>query len=169
MPITKGIENGATKGTKHVMLQYDTAFFDSIMASPASHPPVPNCIISFPTQQILLVTLNRPKQLNCIDVDTSRQMQRLWEWFDQNTSLVVGVITGSGRAFCTGADLNGIPGPTMCKASCGTDTDQNGTGSMRLVRCPRWMRPGSLGCHEGGVESQSSRPSTGSAWGAVSR
>ncbi|GME51793.1 hypothetical protein GTA08_BOTSDO10422 [Neofusicoccum parvum] len=76
------------------------------MASPASHPPVPNCIISFPTQQILLVTLNRPKQLNCIDVDTSRQMQRLWEWFDQNTSLVVGVITGSGRAFCTGADLN---------------------------------------------------------------
>lgn len=78
-----------------------------VMASAATHPPVRNCIVSFPTQQILLLTLTRPKQLNCIDLATSRDIQHLWDWFDQNPSLLVGIITGQGRAFCTGADLQG--------------------------------------------------------------
>ncbi|KAJ6780272.1 hypothetical protein PWT90_04245 [Aphanocladium album] len=61
--------------------------------------------VSFPSEHILQVTLSRPEKLNCIDKKTSKQMQSIWELFDQDDSLWVGIITGSGRAFCTGADL----------------------------------------------------------------
>jgi enoyl-CoA hydratase/carnithine racemase len=37
----------------------------------------------------------------------SRDIQAIWDLFDQDENLWVGIITGSGRAFCTGADLQG--------------------------------------------------------------
>lgn len=53
------------------------------------------------------VTLDRQDKLNCVDKATSREMQEVWELFDKDDSLWIGIITGSGRAFCTGADLHG--------------------------------------------------------------
>ncbi|ETI25545.1 hypothetical protein G647_02318 [Cladophialophora carrionii CBS 160.54] len=61
--------------------------------------------VSFPHDKIVQVTLNRPEKLNSINKATSRQIQQIWEVFDQDESLWVGIITGVGRAFCTGADL----------------------------------------------------------------
>lgn len=66
-----------------------------------------NLDVSFPSEHIVQVTLNRPEKLNCIDKATSQQIQSIWEQFDQDENLCVGIITGSGRAFCTGADLQG--------------------------------------------------------------
>jgi enoyl-CoA hydratase/carnithine racemase len=63
--------------------------------------------VSFPEERIVQVTLNRTDKLNCIDQATSREIQEIWELFDQDESLWVGIITGAGRAFCTGADLQG--------------------------------------------------------------
>ncbi|TIA21413.1 ClpP/crotonase [Aureobasidium pullulans] len=64
--------------------------------------------ISFPDDRIVLVTLNRPDKLNCVDQTTSKEIAEIWELFDRDESLVVGIITGNGRAFCTGADLGGM-------------------------------------------------------------
>ncbi|MCJ1297520.1 hypothetical protein MMC08_000307 [Hypocenomyce scalaris] len=61
--------------------------------------------ISFPTPRILLVTLSRPKQLNCINTAGHKELGALWAWLDNEPSLRVGIITGEGRAFCAGADL----------------------------------------------------------------
>lgn len=63
--------------------------------------------VSFPDEKIVQVTLNRPEKLNCIDLPTSREIQKIWELFDEDESLWVGIITGTERAFCTGADLQG--------------------------------------------------------------
>lgn len=63
--------------------------------------------VSFPDDRIVQVTLNRPDKLNCIDQPTSKEIAQIWEWFDQDEGLWVGIITGNGRAFCTGADLGG--------------------------------------------------------------
>ncbi|THY51556.1 ClpP/crotonase [Aureobasidium pullulans] len=64
--------------------------------------------VSFPDDRIVLVTLNRPDKLNCVDQTTSKEIAEIWELFDRDESLVVGIITGNGRAFCTGADLGGM-------------------------------------------------------------
>ncbi|KAJ9669703.1 hypothetical protein H2201_000087 [Coniosporium apollinis] len=68
-------------------------------------PPTKLAILSFPSPQILLVTLNRPKQLNCINLDGHEELHRVWAWMDEEPSIRVGIVTGTGRAFCAGADL----------------------------------------------------------------
>ncbi|KAK4069388.1 hypothetical protein THAR02_04105 [Trichoderma harzianum] len=74
----------------------------SMMSSP---PAVEDVIITAPRPHILLITINRPKQLNCIRHDMHYQLDRLWKWYDAEPALRCAVITGMGRAFCAGADL----------------------------------------------------------------
>ncbi|KAJ6157875.1 enoyl-CoA hydratase/isomerase family protein [Penicillium chermesinum] len=62
-------------------------------------------LLSFPCERVVQVTLNRPEKLNSITKETSSKIAEIWDLFDQDESLWVGIITGSGRAFCTGADL----------------------------------------------------------------
>lgn len=65
------------------------------------------CDLSFPRPAVLLVTLNQPEKLNCIPSFGHRELENIWEWMDSNPKILVGIITGSGRAFCGGADLRG--------------------------------------------------------------
>lgn len=81
----------------------------NVFIMPHAPPPTTICTISYPTPQILLVTLNRPKELNTIPSAGHWELQRMWQWMDSNPSLLIGIFTGSGRAFCTGADLRGTP------------------------------------------------------------
>jgi enoyl-CoA hydratase/carnithine racemase len=73
-----------------------------------TQPPTPaDATLSYPSPHILLVTLNRPRDLNCISAQGHADLHALWEWLDTEPSLRVGVLTGKGRAFCAGADLKG--------------------------------------------------------------
>ena len=67
-----------------------------------------NFTVTFPRPKVVQVTLDRPEKLNCIDNPTSREIAKIWEEFDEDETLWVGIITGNGRAFCTGADLAGM-------------------------------------------------------------
>jgi len=74
--------------------------------------PPPTCqhaLLTFPIPTILLVTLNRPKSLNCINIAGHHELDAVWKWLDDEPSLRVGIVTGTGRAFCAGADLKGFP------------------------------------------------------------
>ena len=53
------------------------------------------------------MTLNRPKDLNCINGEFGQELEAIWEWLDAEPAFTVGIITGTGRAFCAGADLKG--------------------------------------------------------------
>lgn len=78
----------------------------------ATPPPNPeHALLSFPAPYVLLVTLNRPKSLNCINSQGHEDLHEVWEWMDEEPSVRVGVITGIGRAFCAGADLKGMSTP----------------------------------------------------------
>ncbi|EAW13934.1 enoyl-CoA hydratase/isomerase family protein [Aspergillus clavatus NRRL 1] len=69
-------------------------------------PPTPKySTLTFPSPHILLVTLNRPRDLNCINTEGNAELNTIWTWLDDEPSLRVGILTGSGRAFCAGADL----------------------------------------------------------------
>lgn len=78
------------------------------MASPAfsiQPPKTQYCILSFPAPYVLLVTLNRPKELNCINIAGHHELDQVFGWLDREPALRVAIITGNGRAFCAGADL----------------------------------------------------------------
>lgn len=78
--------------------------------APSFTTPPPTCehaLLSFPTPSVLLVTLNRPKALNCINTKGHHELDAVWNWLDNEPSLNIGIVTGTGRAFCAGADLKG--------------------------------------------------------------
>jgi enoyl-CoA hydratase/carnithine racemase len=85
-----------------------------------------NFVVTFPDERIIQVTLTRTKKLNCIDKATSREIAKIWEHLDEDETLWVGIITGSGRAFCTGADLQGRHHQPVILGQHSLTTAQNG-------------------------------------------
>jgi enoyl-CoA hydratase len=53
-----------------------------------------------------LVTLNRPKQLNAINVTMLDEFNDLFAVLSRDDAIRILIITGAGRGFCAGADLN---------------------------------------------------------------
>lgn len=51
------------------------------------------------------IRLNRPEVKNAIDVETHELLRDIWADFAADESLRVAVLTGTGDAFCAGADL----------------------------------------------------------------
>jgi enoyl-CoA hydratase len=51
------------------------------------------------------VTLNRPEALNALDDETNGELWEIWESFSADDSVDVAILTGEGKAFCSGADL----------------------------------------------------------------
>ncbi len=54
---------------------------------------------------LLIVTLNRPEARNAVDAATAAQMNAAMDVLDEDDSLFIGILTGSGGNFCTGGDL----------------------------------------------------------------
>jgi enoyl-CoA hydratase/carnithine racemase len=55
--------------------------------------------------RIAYITLNRPDALNALDDDLNAELWEVWRDFDIDESVDVAILTGSGKAFCSGADL----------------------------------------------------------------
>lgn len=69
-------------------------------------PTVADTDVSFPAAHVLLVTINRPRKHNSITHGMNWQLASLWQWYDDEPSLRVAVLTGAGdKAFCAGSDL----------------------------------------------------------------
>ncbi len=75
------------------------------MAFSSPPPAVQDVLVSVPAPHVLLVTINRPRQLNSLPSTLHAPLDTLFRWFDAEPSLRCAVITGTGRAFCCGADL----------------------------------------------------------------
>lgn len=51
------------------------------------------------------VTLNRPEALNALDDGLNDALWEAWADFNADDSVDVAIVTGAGKAFCSGADL----------------------------------------------------------------
>jgi enoyl-CoA hydratase/carnithine racemase len=52
------------------------------------------------------VTINRPERLNACDHETYARLAEVWQEFQDDPQLRVGILTGAGeRAFCAGSDI----------------------------------------------------------------
>ncbi|CEJ82216.1 hypothetical protein VHEMI02293 [[Torrubiella] hemipterigena] len=93
-------------------------------------PAVDDVLVTFPTPQIMLVTINRAAAMNAITRPMHTQLDILWRWYDAQPSLRCALLTGTGRAFCAGADLKEWDDKnTKGIKSSGDDRDRGWKGS----------------------------------------
>jgi enoyl-CoA hydratase len=57
---------------------------------------------------ILWVTLNRPDVLNAADARMHTELVEIWKTIDRDPDVRVAVVTGAGRAFSAGGDVNWV-------------------------------------------------------------
>ncbi|CAH0055520.1 unnamed protein product [Clonostachys solani] len=70
------------------------------------YPHVEHSLVTFPRKHILLVSINRPENRNCLPVEATIELGALWKWYDSEPELRCAVFTGAGdKAFCAGMDL----------------------------------------------------------------
>ncbi|RDL40019.1 uncharacterized protein BP5553_04359 [Venustampulla echinocandica] len=69
-------------------------------------PTSPSFLLTYPSPQILLITINRPSAMNSLPAAAHWEASLILAWFDAEPNLRVAVITGAGKkAFCAGQDL----------------------------------------------------------------
>jgi enoyl-CoA hydratase len=57
---------------------------------------------------VAVITLDRPKVLNALNLDLVRELEHAVQGFDTNPEIRVMVITGSAKAFAAGADISAM-------------------------------------------------------------
>ena len=65
----------------------------------------PEQIIAEVQDEILTVTLNRPDRMNAWTATMGRELMEAFDRADADDGIRVVIVTGAGRAFCAGADL----------------------------------------------------------------
>jgi enoyl-CoA hydratase/carnithine racemase len=80
------------------------------------------------------VTINRPQAKNAIDPETHELLWRTWEDFRDDDSVDVAILTGTGDAFCAGADLKTYIPPWITQATPRKVRDNVATGFGGLTR-----------------------------------
>lgn len=81
------------------------------MTAHASELPVLVAPLDVEGGRILQITINRPAVHNAVDGAAARMLLEAWRAFRDDDSLTVAVLHGAGdKAFCSGADLNGLGG-----------------------------------------------------------
>ncbi|RAY14459.1 enoyl-CoA hydratase [Actinomadura craniellae] len=94
---------------------------------------------------IATITMNRPERLNAYTYVMRGEMIDAFERIDADDDVRVAVVTGAGRAFCAGADLEG-GGDTFNREKRtemfgadlledGTPRDGGGTVALRIAQC----------------------------------
>jgi enoyl-CoA hydratase/carnithine racemase len=59
--------------------------------------------------RIATITFNRPESLNAVSPLMARELRRAYAAAEGDESVWITIVTGSGRAFCAGADVGEIP------------------------------------------------------------
>jgi len=72
----------------------------------ASIPEFKTLLFEEKEPHIGVVTMNRPNQLNAINLDMLDDFETLFEALSQEESIRVLIITGAGKGYSSGADLN---------------------------------------------------------------
>ena len=70
-------------------------------------------VVDHPADGVTRLTLNRPDRLNTLTVDLVAAMHEALDAVDADHDCRVVILTGAGRGFCAGLDLNGygtVPG-----------------------------------------------------------
>ncbi len=67
--------------------------------------PKNDAILTEKKENILIITLNRPKVRNALNLAAAEQLEKVVDDFDADPETRVAIITGAGGNFCAGQDL----------------------------------------------------------------
>jgi enoyl-CoA hydratase len=73
---------------------------------PATYETFAHLRFERPSQGVLLITIDRPDVLNAANEQLHREFSAIWPVVDRDPTVSVSVITGAGRAFSAGGDLD---------------------------------------------------------------
>ena len=81
-------------------------------------------------QGIATITLHRPERLNALTFEVYRELTDTFAALRDEQDVRVVVITGSGRAFCSGGDVHDIIGELFKRVIAGDPTLPRGMGPI---------------------------------------
>lgn len=92
--------------------------------------------------RVATIELHRPERLNAFTGTMMRELIAAFDLVDADDDVSAVIVTGSGRAFCAGADLGGggdtFAGPELSEAGGGgVRRDGGGTVSLRIFDCTK--------------------------------
>lgn len=71
-----------------------------------SYDSLPDILADRPHPRVLRLTINRPDRMNALTPAMHRALTEVWREIDADPSVSVVIITGAGRAFSAGGDLD---------------------------------------------------------------
>jgi enoyl-CoA hydratase len=76
---------------------------------------------------IFNITLDRPEKRNAVHGPMAKELQQAFQQFEDDSTLRVAILTGSGGHFCAGADLSSVSDPNLRNE---LDPEGGGSGPM---------------------------------------
>jgi enoyl-CoA hydratase/carnithine racemase len=73
-------------------------------------PPEPRSFLYSESDGVATITLNRPERLNALTFEVYRELTETFRALQARRSVRVVVVTGTGKGFCSGGDVNDIIG-----------------------------------------------------------
>ncbi|MFC1919134.1 enoyl-CoA hydratase/isomerase family protein [Chloroflexota bacterium] len=99
---------------------------------------------------IALLTLNRPERLNAVTAKLCQEFMAAIDEIDKDDNARVLIITGAGRAFCSGADVQGMTGGSEATGDAGKGTDmQRAIVGPQMVQALQKMKKPTIGMVNG--------------------
>lgn len=91
------------------------------------------------TTGVATITLDRPERLNALTFEVYRELRDAFRTLDTETGVRSILLTGSGRAFCSGGDVQAIIGELFARDYRGLLEFTRNTGDLILamLRCRR--------------------------------
>lgn len=83
--------------------------------------------------KIATVKLNRPEKLNAYTPKMGSELLDFFTGADEDENINVVILTGEGRAFCSGADVSGFDADVQARES-GEDTSEGRSSSEMVIR-----------------------------------
>jgi len=85
-----------------------------------------------PATAVATITLNRPERLNALTFEVYTELRDTFRALDTEPGVRAVIITGAGRAFCTGGDVENIIGALFSKDAAGLLEFTRLTGDLIL-------------------------------------
>ncbi len=94
----------------------------------------PRCVTYEKKGHVAYITLNRPNSLNAMNLQTHEELAGIWDDFESDDSIWLGVLTGAGqRAFSVGQDLKELVKRTESGEQASSFGSQGRPGWPRLT------------------------------------